>query len=103
MIRRVLDTLHRCGKFVLNGTDRPFGTIAAKEKVMPAIRPWALHDLRRSFASGLQRLGLAIWQGRYRIRISASGRRDTANPGPTRVLALQIDGEDLNRCSGNGT
>ena len=24
-----------------------------------AIRPWTLHDLRRSFASGLQRLGVA--------------------------------------------
>ena len=60
MIRRVLDTLHRCGKFVLNGTDRPFGDHSgAKEVVMPAIRPWTLHDLRRSFASGLQRLGLA--------------------------------------------
>jgi integrase len=31
----------------------------AKEKVAPAIRPWTLHDLRRSFASGLQRLGVA--------------------------------------------
>jgi integrase len=31
----------------------------AKQKVAPAIRPWTLHDLRRSFASGLQRLGVA--------------------------------------------
>jgi len=31
----------------------------AKEKVKPAIRPWTLHDIRRSFASGLQRLGVA--------------------------------------------
>jgi hypothetical protein len=31
----------------------------AKEKIAPAIRQWTLHDLRRSFASGLQRLGMA--------------------------------------------
>jgi integrase len=60
MIRRVLDALPTTGKFVLNGTDRPFGDHSgAKEMVRPAIRPWTLHDLRRSFASGLQRLGIA--------------------------------------------
>ena len=60
MIRRVLNTLPSTGKFVLNGTDRAFGDHSgAKEKVAPAIRPWTLHDLRRSFASGLQRLGVA--------------------------------------------
>jgi integrase len=31
----------------------------AKEKVAPTIQSWTLHDLRRSFASGLQRLGIA--------------------------------------------
>ncbi len=60
MIRRVVDTLPSTGKFMLNGTARPFGDHSgAKEKVTPAIRPWTLHDLRRSFASGLQRLGVA--------------------------------------------
>ena len=60
MIRRVLNTLPSTGKFVLNGTDRAFGDHSgAKEKVTPVIRPWTLHDLRRSFASGLQRLGVA--------------------------------------------
>jgi integrase len=60
MIRRVLNTLPTTGKFVLNGEDRPFGDHSgAKQKVAPAIRPWTLHDLRRSFASGLQRLGVA--------------------------------------------
>ena len=60
MIRRVLDALPGTGKFVLNGMDRPFGDHSgAKEMVRPAIRPWTLHDLRRSFASGLQRLGVA--------------------------------------------
>jgi integrase len=60
MMRRVFDALPATGSFVLNGTDRPFGDHSgAKEKVAPAIRPWTLHDLRRSFASGLQRLGVA--------------------------------------------
>jgi integrase len=60
MIRRVLDGLPPTGKFMLNGTDRPFGDHSgAKQKVNPAIRAWTLHDLRRSFASGLQRLGVA--------------------------------------------
>ena len=60
MIRHVLDALPNTGKFVLNGTERPFGDHSgAKEMVRPAIRPWTLHDLRRSFASGLQRLGVA--------------------------------------------
>jgi integrase len=60
MIRHVLDALPGTGRFVLNGTDRPYGDHSgAKEKVAPAIQPWTLHDLRRSFASGLQRLGIA--------------------------------------------
>jgi integrase len=60
MIRRVLDSLPSTGKFLLNGSDRPFGDHSgAKEKIAPAIRAWTLHDLRRSFASGLQRLGVA--------------------------------------------
>jgi integrase len=60
MIGRVLRSLPGTGKYALNGTDRPLGDHSgAKEKVAPAIRPWTLHDLRRSFASGLQRLGVA--------------------------------------------
>jgi integrase len=60
MIRRVFDSLPSTGRFMLNGADRPFGDHSgAKEKIAPAIRPWTLHDLRRSFASGLQRLGVA--------------------------------------------
>jgi integrase len=60
MMSRVLDALPATGMFVLNGADRPFGDHSgAKDKVTPAIRPWTLHDLRRSFASGLQRLGVA--------------------------------------------
>jgi len=60
LMRGVLEELPRTGKFVLNGQDRPFGDHSgAKQKITPAIRPWTLHDLRRSFASGLQRLGVA--------------------------------------------
>ena len=60
MMCQVFETLPRTGKFVLNGMDRPFGDHSgAKEKIAPAIRSWTLHDLRRSFASGLQRLGVA--------------------------------------------
>ena len=59
-ICRVLEALPRNGNFVLNGKDQPFGDHSgAKEKITPAIRSWTLHDLRRSFASGLQRLGVA--------------------------------------------
>jgi integrase len=60
MIRQVFDLLPTTGKFLLNGADRPFGDHSgAKEKIAPTIQPWTLHDLRRSFASGLQRLGVA--------------------------------------------
>jgi hypothetical protein len=60
LIRRVLDALPSTGRFVLNGTDRPFGDHSgAKEKVTPAIPHWTLYDLRRSFTIGLQRLGIA--------------------------------------------
>jgi integrase len=48
------------GKFVMNGKDRPMGDHSSiREKVAPAIPRWTLHDLRRSCASGLQRLGVA--------------------------------------------
>jgi integrase len=59
LMRTVLDSCPATGRYVLNGTDRPMGDhSSAKEKVAPAIRLWTLHDLRRSFASGLQRLGV---------------------------------------------
>jgi integrase len=59
VMRTVLDALPPSGKYVMNASDRPMGDhSSAKEKVAPAIRPWTLHDLRRSFASGLQRLGV---------------------------------------------
>jgi integrase len=60
-IRRVLDALPRTGKFVLTGTNTGMGGhTKAKAKVAPAIEPWTYHDLRRTFASGLARLGTPI-------------------------------------------
>jgi hypothetical protein len=59
MIRRVLDTLPRYGKFVLNGTDRPFGDHSgAKEMVMPGIRPWTLHTFAEASRADYSGLGL---------------------------------------------
>ena len=60
LMREVLDALPVGGKYVMNGSDRPMGDHSStKAKIAPAISPWTLHDLRRSFASGLQKLGVA--------------------------------------------
>jgi len=60
LMREVLGSLPIEGKYVMNGSDRPMGDHSStKEKVAPTIPSWTLHDLRRSFASGLQRLGVA--------------------------------------------
>jgi integrase len=45
------------GRYVMTGTDKPLSPGSLKPKV--SIPPWTLHDLRRSFASGLGRLGVA--------------------------------------------
>ncbi len=45
------------GRYVMTSTDKPLSPGSIKPKV--AIAPWTLHDLRRSFASGLGRLGVA--------------------------------------------
>lgn len=63
MIRAVLDTLPEGGKYVLRRPgypDRPYtGFSKAKRTFKDGLaKPWVLHDLRRSFASGLQRLGV---------------------------------------------
>jgi integrase len=61
-IRAVLDTLPKGGKYVLRRPgypDRPFtGFSKAKDTFGDGLADWRLHDLRRSFASGLQRLGI---------------------------------------------
>jgi integrase len=38
--------------------DREVGDLAKKEKDCPPIQPWRLHDLRRTLATGMQRLGV---------------------------------------------
>jgi integrase len=59
-MRRVLAALPKTGNYALNGSDRPMGDHSGgKEKIRTRIRHWTFHDLRRSFASGLQRLGVA--------------------------------------------
>ena len=61
MIRKVLDDLPTTGRFVVTGRDVGLGGHSkAKLAVAPAIEPWAFHDLRRTFASGLARLGVPI-------------------------------------------
>jgi hypothetical protein len=78
MIRRILDTLPSICKFAPNGTDRPRGDHSGvKEKVSPAIQLWTFHGLRRSFASGLQRLGVA----RHIFELALNHRRDTFSGG----------------------
>jgi integrase len=58
-MRRVLDALPRTGKFVCNGSDRPLGGFSKLKNKLPALAlPWTLHDLRRSFSTGLARLGV---------------------------------------------
>jgi integrase len=50
--------------FTLNGHSRITGFSRVKDRIdarMPAgISPWTLHDLRRTFASGCARLGIAV-------------------------------------------
>jgi integrase len=45
--------------FSLNG-ERPFNGFKAKGHLCPTIAPWTLHDLRRTAASGMARLGVSL-------------------------------------------
>jgi integrase len=62
MIRAVLDTLPKSGKFALTGAAKGVGGHAkARKKIKtPTLAHWRFHDLRRTFASGLARLGVPI-------------------------------------------
>jgi integrase len=62
MIRRVLNTLPKAGKIALTGADKGLGGHSqARDAIKtPGIDHWTYHDLRRSFASGLARLGVPI-------------------------------------------
>jgi len=61
-MRAVLTTLPTTGRFVLNGTDRPMTGQRNnfRDLIAPSISPWRLHDLRRSVASGMARLGIPV-------------------------------------------
>jgi integrase len=45
--------------FSLNGT-KPFNGFKAKERLCPEIADWTIHDLRRTVASGMARLGVSL-------------------------------------------
>jgi integrase len=62
MIRRVLGTLPKSGEYVLNGNGAGLGghTKARAAIKTPGLDHWTYHDLRRSFASGMARLGVPI-------------------------------------------
>ena len=45
--------------FSLNGT-KPFNGFKAKERLCPEIADWTIHDLRRTAASGMARLGVSL-------------------------------------------
>jgi len=61
MMRQVLDALPKTNmRYVLTGTDAPISHgDAPKKAIVTSIAPWRFHDLRRSFATGLARLGVA--------------------------------------------
>ena len=62
MIRRALDTLPKSGTFALTGNGKGLGghTKAREAIKTPGLDHWTYHDLRRSFASGMARLGVPI-------------------------------------------
>ena len=45
--------------FSVNGS-KPFNGFKAKEGFCPDLAPWTLHDLRRTMASGMARLGVSL-------------------------------------------
>jgi integrase len=61
-IRRVLDTLPKSREYVLTGADAGLGGHSKARAAIktPGLAHWTYHDLRRSFASGMARLGVPI-------------------------------------------
>ena len=60
-MRSILDALPRRGRYVL-GNGRPMSAnMRAKESLDVQLNePWTFHDLRRSFVTGCNRLGLPV-------------------------------------------
>jgi integrase len=61
LMRSILDALPKRGQYVL-GNGRPMSAnMRAKESLDVQLNePWRFHDLRRSFSTGLQRLGIPV-------------------------------------------
>ena len=61
---RILDGLPRCGPYVLTTSGvRPFsgfGKCKVRLDAMSGVTGWRLHDLRRTVATGMQRLGVRL-------------------------------------------
>jgi integrase len=61
LMRRVLATTKGNGKFALTGTDFPVSKSGrTKDAIETPDLDWHFHDLRRTFATGLQRIGVAL-------------------------------------------
>jgi integrase len=75
--------------------DREMTTLAKKEKEVPTIAPWRLHDLRRTLATGMQRLGVrfevteAILNHVSGSKAGVAGVYQLHDWGPEKKAALQ--------------
>jgi integrase len=61
--REILRNAHRLGDYVFATRERPFSTWAAAKNALDkcsGVTDWRLHDLRRTVATGLQRLGVRL-------------------------------------------
>lgn len=60
-IRRVLDSLPPTGQFVVTGADAGLGGHSkAKAAIKDGCEHWTYHDLRRTFATGMAKLGVPL-------------------------------------------
>jgi integrase len=58
-MRQVLKACPKTGKFVINGLDRPLtGFSKPKKALNDGVKDWRLHDLRRTMATGMGKLGI---------------------------------------------
>lgn len=62
LIRAVLNTLPKSGKYALTGNGAGLGGHSKARAAIktPTLEHWTFHDLRRSFASGLARLEVPL-------------------------------------------
>lgn len=60
LMRRILDTLPKSGRYVLTGCDHPVSNGSKTKDAIetPSLKSWTFHDLRRSFATGMGDLGI---------------------------------------------